>query len=117
MVCRFPDVFRAAIAMSGTYDLRRFFKTDHFTQDYFVSSPLAFAHTLSGPHLEKLRTRFVLMPSGEGRAEDISESWALARALGAQRIPNRVDSWGKQTPHDWVTWREMLPKYLSEMVG
>ncbi|MBM4378749.1 MAG: prolyl oligopeptidase family serine peptidase [Deltaproteobacteria bacterium] len=117
MVCRFPDVFRAAIAMSGTYDLRRFFKTDHFTQDYFVSSPLAFAHSLSGPHLDKLRTRFVLMPSGEGRAEDISESWALARALGAQRIPNRVDSWGKQTPHDWVTWREMLPKYLSEMVG
>ena len=117
MVCRFPDVFRAAVAMSGTYDLRRFFKTDHFTQDYLVSSPLAFVQALSGPHLDKLRTRFVLLPSGEGRAEDISESWALARALGAQRVPNRVDSWGKQTPHDWMTWREMLPKYLAEMVG
>ena len=117
MVCRFPDVFRDAVAMSGTYDLRRFFKTDHFTNDYFVSTPLAFVHTLSGPHLEKLRTRRVLLPSGEGKAEDISESWALARALGGQRIPNRVDSWGKQTPHDWMTWRDMLPKYLTELLG
>lgn len=117
MVCRFPDVFSKAIAMSGTFDLRRFFHTDHFGHDFYVSSPVHFLKNLSGPHLEKLRSRFILLPSGEGRAEDISESWALARALGAQRIPNRVDSWGKQTPHDWVTWREMLPKYLAEMVA
>jgi esterase/lipase superfamily enzyme len=115
-VCRFPDVFSRAIAMSGTYDLRRFFGTDHFTHDYWAASPLSFVPHLKGPHLDKLRTRFVLMPSGEGRAEDISESWAMARTLGAQRIPNRVDSWGKETPHDWVTWRAMLPKYISEQV-
>jgi esterase/lipase superfamily enzyme len=114
VVCRFPDLFSRAIAMSGTFDLRRFFKTDHFTHDYWVSSPLSFLPSLAGPHLEKLRQRFILLPSGEGRAEDISESWNLARALGAQRIPNRVDSWGKHTPHDWVTWREMLPKYLAD---
>lgn len=116
MVCRFPDVFSKAIAMSGTFDLRRFFHTDHFTHEFWVSSPVHFLSSLAGPHLDKLRTRFILMPSGEGRAEDINESWNLARALGAQRIPNRVDSWGKQTPHDWMTWREMLPKYLNEHV-
>ena len=115
-VCRFPDVFRSAIAMSGTYDLRRFFGTDHFVDDYWVSSPVHFVPTLKGPHLEKLRTRFILMPSGEGKAEDISESWAMARVLGRQGIPNRVDSWGKETPHDWVTWRAMLPKYVQELV-
>lgn len=117
VVCRFPDVFSKAIAMSGTFDLRRFLYTDNFTHDFWVSSPLHFLPSLSGPHLDKLRTRFILMPSGEGRAEDISESWRLAKALGAQRIPNRVDSWGKQTPHDWMTWRDMLPKYLGEQVS
>jgi len=115
-VCRFPDVFSTAIAMSGTFDLRRFFGTDHFVDDYWVSSPVHFVPTLRGPHLDKLRQRFILLASGEGKAEDISESWAMARALGNQRIPNRVDSWGKQTPHDWVTWRAMLPKYLAEHV-
>ncbi len=117
VTCRFPDVFSTAIAMSGTYDIRRFLRTEHFINEFWVSSPLHFVPTLEGPHLEKLRTRYVLMPSGEGRAEDISESWAMARVLGAKGIPNRVESWGKQTPHDWVTWREMLPKYLSQLVG
>lgn len=117
VLCRWPDVFKTAIAMSGTFDLRRFMKADHFGQDFFVSSPVHFVPTLSGPHLEKLKTRFVLIPSGEGHAEDINESWNLARVLGSKGIPNRVESWGKQTPHDWMTWREMLPKYLAQLVG
>ncbi|MFT3712065.1 MAG: alpha/beta hydrolase-fold protein [Archangium sp.] len=116
VICRFPDVFSKAICMSGTFDIRRFMKSDRFTDDYWVSSPLHFVPTLKGPHLDKLRERFILIPSGEGKAEDISESWALAKVLGRQGIPNRVDSWGKQTPHDWMTWREMLPKYLDQLV-
>jgi esterase/lipase superfamily enzyme len=117
VLCRFPDVFEKAIGMSGTYDLRRFFHTDRFNDDFWVSSPIHFLPHLAGPHLEVLQSRFVLIPSGEGRAEDISESWALANALGKQRIPNRVDSWGPEVHHDWITWREMLPKYLREMIG
>lgn len=117
VICRFPDVFSRAICMSGTFDIRRFMSSDRFGDDFWVSSPLHFVPTLSGPHLDKLRTRFVLIPSGEGRAEDISESWNLARVLGGKGIPNRVDSWGKETPHDWMTWRDMLPKYLAKWVG
>jgi esterase/lipase superfamily enzyme len=117
VLCRWPDVFSRAIAMSGTFDIRRFMSAEHFGDDFWVSSPVHFVPRLSGPHLDKLRTRFVLMPSGEGKAEDISESWNLARVLGSQGVPNRVDSWGKETPHDWMTWREMLPKYLAQMVG
>lgn len=116
VICRFPDVFSKAICMSGTFDIRRFMSADHFGDDFWVSSPVHFVPTLQGPHLEKLRTRFLLIPSGEGKAEDINESWNLARVLGSKGIPNRVDSWGKDTPHDWMTWREMLPKYLSQMV-
>ena len=116
MVCRFPDVFSRAIAMSGTFDLRRFYKTDHFIEEFWVSSPLHFVPRLSGLHLDVLRKRHILLPSGEGKAEDINESWALARTLGAQGIPNRVISWGQETPHDWMTWRAMLPKYLAELV-
>lgn len=116
VLCRWPDVFSKAIAMSGTFDIRRFMSADQFGDDFWVSSPIHFVPTLQGPHLEKLRTRFILIPSGEGRAEDINESWNLARVLGSKGIPNRVDSWGKETPHDWMTWREMLPKYLSQLV-
>ena len=46
--------------------------------------------------------------------EDIGESWRMAAVLGSKGIPNRVDPWGKEWHHNWVTWREMLPKYLEE---
>ena len=120
VLCRFPDMFSKAIGISGTYDLRRFFEgaSQHdFDEYYFVSSPLDFVPTLAGRHLDVLRTRFVLMPSGEGRAEDISESWRMANALGRMGVPNRVDSWGKDWPHDWVTWRKMLPQVLTDWTG
>jgi esterase/lipase superfamily enzyme len=113
-VCRFPDVFSRACAMSGTYDLRRFFDAKDFTDEFRVSSPLHFVPMLDGLHLEKLRTRFILLISGEGRAEDIGESWRLASLLGKKGIPNRVESWGPEWPHDWQTWRKMLPQVLTE---
>ena len=114
VVCRFPDIFSKALCMSGTYNLERFIETKDFTNDFVVSSPLHFLPYLGGVHIEKLRTRFLLIASGRGRAEDISESWKLANALGRQGVPNRVDDWGPEWHHDWPTWRVMLPKYLTE---
>jgi esterase/lipase superfamily enzyme len=116
VLCRFPDVFSRSIAMSGTYDLRRFYRAapHEFNDHFWVSSPVHFVPTLGGRHLEVLRTRFVLILSGEGRAEDIGESWHLAHVLGSNGIPNRVEPWGTNWHHDWPTWRAMLPKVLGE---
>lgn len=115
-VCRYPDVFSKALCMSGTYDLLRFLKAAP-TGDFLASSPL---HWLPGyaneEHLARLRRRFVLLASGEGKAEDIGESWRVAGVLGAQGVPNRVDSWGAEWSHDWPTWRNMLVKYVPEMM-
>ena len=64
---------------------------------------------------QALRQRRVILASGEGAHEDIGESWALAEALGSKGVPNRVDSWGPETAHDWPTWWRMLPQYLEEI--
>ena len=112
-VCRHPDAYRMAIAMSGTYDLSKYLD-GRMNQDFYFSSPLHYLLRLEGPQLELLRTRFILMPSGEGNYEDIGESWRMAEVLGAKRVPNRVDRWGPKWHHDWDTWRAMLPKYLDE---
>lgn len=114
VVCRWPNVFTHALAASGTYKLERFYKTDQITEDFVVSSPHLFVPTLGGQHLDVLRGRFILLCSGEGRAEDIAESWTMAHILGSKRIPNRVDSWGPDWHHDWPTWRKMMPQYLAE---
>jgi esterase/lipase superfamily enzyme len=113
-ICRFPDVFRAAICMSGTYDLRRFYD-GQVGDDFAWSSPLDFLPSLDGHPLEVLRRRFVVLASGQGPNEAIAESWAAGNALGAVGVPNRVDQWGQEWPHDWQTWRAMLPQYLREV--
>jgi esterase/lipase superfamily enzyme len=114
LVCRYPDVFSTAIGMSGTYRIERFYDPP-WTEDSYFASPLDFLPNLEGSQLDMLRRRFVLLASGEGAWEDIGESWHMANALGAKGIPNRVDSWGPEWPHDWATWHRMLPQYLHEL--
>lgn len=115
VACRFPHLFKAALGMSGTYDLERLLGFEG-TMDFYFSSPLRFLPDLEGPQLDHLRTRFILMAYGEGRWENPDEAWRMAEVLGAKGVPNRVDVWGKEWDHDWITWREMLPKYLHELV-
>lgn len=115
-VCRHPDVFSRAICMSGTYDLSKFLKGE-VTRDYYESSPLHFLPNMQeGAHLGLLRSRFILISHGDGRWEEPAQSWRVADALGKRGIPNRVDAWGEDYDHDWPTWREMLPKYLDELL-
>lgn len=113
---RHPDVFRRAVCMSGTYDLARWMEGE-WSDDFYYASPLHFLPNLEDPELlAALRRCFVLLATGEGRWEDAGESWRLASVLGEKGIPNRVDSWGPDYDHDWPTWREMLPRYLDELV-
>ncbi|MEP6697114.1 MAG: alpha/beta hydrolase-fold protein [Pseudonocardiales bacterium] len=114
VLCRYPDVFSAAIGMSGTYDIEKFYDPP-WTEDLFFSSPLHFLPGLAGPQLDRLRSRFAVLASGEGAWENVGESWKMGAALGAKGIPNRVDNWGPQYEHEWPTWHEMLPAYLSEL--
>jgi len=114
VLCRYPDVFCAAVGMSGTYQIERFYD-EAWTRDMYFSAPLQFLPGLDGPQLDLLRQRFILLASGEGAWEDIGESWHMASVLGAKGIPNRVDNWGPQWAHQWPTWHRMLPQYLDEL--
>lgn len=114
VLTRHPDVFDAAVAMSGTFDLSPWLNGT-WSDDFYFCSPM---HWLSsgeaGWQVEVLRERFVLMATGTGAWEDPEESWRLANVLARAAIPNRVDEW-HGWPHDWHTWRAMLPEYLHQL--
>lgn len=114
-LCRHPDLFVAAVGMSGTYDLTPWLH-GHWSDDFYFSSPLHYLPGLEGGRLEALRGRFVLLATGTGAYEDEGESWRLADVLGSKGIPNRVDAWHAWS-HDWPTWRSMLPGYLHELTS
>jgi esterase/lipase superfamily enzyme len=115
-LCRHPDLFTKAIGMSGTYDLTKWLDGP-MGLDFYYASPMHFLPGLAdaSPQLQKLRERFVLLCHGRGRAEEPSQSWRLARTLGAKGIPNRVDEYDAEFHHDWISWRDWLPKYLDQM--
>ena len=115
-ICKHPDVFTHAIGMSGTYNIKKWLEADDLGLDYYFSAPLDFLPNLGdSPQLRALRERSVILATGEGPYEDPAESWSMGQALGAKGVPNRVDFWGQEYRHDWPTWREMLPRYLTEL--
>jgi esterase/lipase superfamily enzyme len=103
--------------MSGTYDIQKWLEGEWF-EEFYHQSPLQFLPGLpEGDQLNQLRSRFVLLATGQGDHEAPDESWKVADALGAKGISNRVDLWDPAWKHDWDTWREMLPKYVQEMLA
>lgn len=116
ILCRYPDVFTKALCMSGVFDLLRFVETGP-NDDFWYASPLHWLRDFQDEeHLRRLRGRFALLASGEGHGEDMGESWRAAEVLGAKGVPNRVDSWGPEWPHDWHTWRNMLHEYVPTLI-
>jgi esterase/lipase superfamily enzyme len=116
-ICRHPDVFSRAICLSGTFDLEHWLGGQWFDDFHFLS-PVHFVPGLSdGEQLRRLRQRFIILATGQGRYENPGETWKAAHALGSKGIPNRVDLWDAQWEHDWPTWRAMLPQYVAELVG
>ena len=115
-VCRHPDAFHSALCVSGTYDVQKWLEGQWFDA-FYHHSPLMFVPNLpESPQLEQLRQRKILLVTGSGTNEDPEESWKVANALGSRGIPNRVDVWDESWPHDWVTWREMFPRYVNELL-
>jgi esterase/lipase superfamily enzyme len=114
LLCRYPDVFSAAVGMSGTYEIERFYDPP-WTEDLYFAAPLQFLPGLEGAQLDRLRQRYVVLASGDGAWEDVGESWRMASVLGSKGVPNRVDNWGSEFSHDWPTWWRMLPHYLDEL--
>ncbi len=114
-ICRHSHVFSRALCMSGTYDLQRFME-GQWIEELHHYLPTLFVPGLPDAWVEQLRQRFVLLVTGQGDNEAPGETWRISHALGARQIPNRVDLWGPEWSHDWETWREMLPKYVQEML-
>ena len=85
-LCRYPDAFAAAIGMSGTYGIDRFYE-GAWTEDLYFASPLQFLPGLQGPQLDELRQRFAVLACGAGDWEDPGESWRIAAGARGERDP------------------------------
>jgi esterase/lipase superfamily enzyme len=115
-LCRHPGAFRAAIGLSGVYDLANRSCGISSEGSPAFSAP-AQLKTLRGPQLERLRRRVIILGSGEGDYENPADSRRMADACTSKGVPCRLSLWGPARDHTWVTWREMLPRLLAEQLA
>ena len=117
-LCRHPQLFRAAVGLSGTYDLAALTRAP-VAGEPPLPSPLRWLESAADAPpapLQRLRLRQVLLGSGEGEFETPLEAHRLARALAALGVPHSLELWGTGRDHDFSTWRQMLPEYLGRLV-
>ena len=117
VACRYPWAFRAAVGMSGSYDLERVFEFQG-TEDYYFATPMSFLPNLAAGRCSTCcagASSSSPMAAAAGRTPTTAGGWP--GVLGAKGIPNRVDPWGPEYDHDWPTWRQMLPLYLDDLVA
>jgi esterase/lipase superfamily enzyme len=109
-----PDLINGVIAMSGVYDLTEYTK-GYYDEDVYFNSPQHYIPNLSDHHLlEQVRaSHHIHLFSGSGPYEDPDASRSFASLLYNKGINYELDIWGEEWPHDWNTWRKVLPHYIG----
>lgn len=112
---RVPSVFRGTIAMSGVYDLK-YYTRGHYDDHVYYNSPIDFLPNVNDEnYLNQMRNNLgVVIASGQGDYEDPSSSIHLSNIMNSKGIQHWLDLWGYDVKHDWQTWRDMLPYFLSK---
>jgi len=111
---RRPDIFSGTIAMSGSYDLKSYSK-GYYDDNVYFNSPVDYLpHWGDNFMLEKMRKGKIIIASGQGDYEDPSASRRLSDILHSKGVNHWLDLWGHDMKHDWPTWRQMLPYFLSK---
>ncbi len=109
-----PDIINGVFAMSGVYDLMEYTRGFYDEQVYF-NSPMHYMPNLTDyTILEQIRrSRHIHIFSGSGPYEDPSSGARFAKILYDKNIRYELDIWGQEWPHDWNTWKAVMPHYLE----
>lgn len=109
-----PDLINGVLAMSGVYDLTEYTK-GYYDEDVYFNSPQHYLPNLTDHNiLEQIRrSNHIHLFSGSGPYEDPNATRSFAGILYEKGIHYELDIWGNEWPHDWNTWRIVLPHYLA----
>jgi esterase/lipase superfamily enzyme len=116
---RRPDLFDTLIAMSGFYDLEPDYTEGYMDDNLYFNNPISYLGNMGeGPTLDRLRHDTAIhIISGQGNYEAPHCSKKLSTLLWNKGIGNNLDLWGHDVPHDWPSWRDMLPYYIGNRLG
>lgn len=110
---RRPDIFNGVVAMSGSYNLKDYTK-GYYDSNVYFNSPIDYLPRWNDEFMfSRMREGRIIIASGQGAYEDPDASRQLSQILFSKGVPHILDIWGHDMPHDWPTWRKMLPYFMS----
>ena len=111
---RRPDLFHGTIAMSGSYDLKDYAK-GYYDENVYFNSPVDYLSNLEDQSvLDTIKSRkHIYITTGQGSYENPEASKNLSNVLNIKGIEHELDLWGYDIPHDWPSWRKMLPYFID----
>jgi esterase/lipase superfamily enzyme len=103
------------IAMSGSFDIRGYYKENYYDENIYFNNPIDYLPQLNDDYYLPLlrQKKHIHLVTGQGSYENPDASRRLSAVLAAKGIPHELDLWGYDIPHDWPSWRMMLPHYLG----
>jgi len=109
-----PDIINGTVAMSGVYDLTEYTR-GFWDEQVYYNSPIHYIPNLTDAYyLDKIKaSNHIHIYTGSGDYEDPEASRRFASVLFDKGIWCNLDVWGRDVPHDWHTWRSMLPYILE----
>lgn len=109
-----PDLVDGLVGMHGVYDLAPYYEA-YFDDNCYFNNPIAYLPNLNDRyHLPLLSAKqHIYIVSSYGMWENPESSRQLSRLLESKAIPHRLDIWDSEWPHDWPSWRHMLPRYMA----
>jgi len=107
---RYPEVFRKAILFSGVYDIHSFINGYWDDRCYF-HNPVSYIANMDAGWVAKLSQVDWIIATGEYDSL-IDDNRGFAALLSSKGIPNHAEFWPGVFGHDWLYWKENLPRFL-----
>lgn len=112
---RHPHRFCYMISMSGAFDIKNFLN-GYYDDDCYFNNPVDYVKNLKGGDTyNAIRNMGIILGTGEDDWQCKEQNKQMAGML----YDNGISYWlecNAGVGHDWNWWREMLPRYLGEVV-
>ena len=115
---RKPDLFSGFLALSGSFDLARFFY-GYMDQNVYMNSPVHYLANIPGdhPYLDIYRQREMHAVVGKGDWEFLvsyTYPW-LEGICNEKGIPVHFHYWDENAIHNWSSWHYEMNYFLEQL--
>jgi len=106
-----PDVVKALISMSGSFDIKSFMR-GYYDQEVYLNNPIDFIAQAHNPAIWQMG--IILGTSEWDICRPANER--MSKLLEQKNISHWLDMKG-WVEHDWPLWCSMFPEYLGRVVA